>query len=777
MIKPEFEALLVADGTNRDAPSRRVTALHYSLVALFAIVLTLLSPRGKSYEFSRFTIGSVSSARVIAPFDFEILKSPDELHDERLRASDGVLPVLVRDNTAEDSTRQRLQAFEVATRQLFTALPAEWLAATADSSEDYSSGKGEPFLKGSQAIASQFKIRISGDQWRLLFRLYLTQRGRGGASLSEFFGKIAPEALIPIYSRGLLKEPYTELAEAGKSVVVRHGIEEESIALDSLTESSRLAPVLNSLLAAPMSSISLGRPNEVEAAAGLIAALALPNLEFNHDETTRRRDAAIASVPLAKGFVKQDELIVDSHIRITQEHFDKLNSLAVKRAEQTAQLGGWHALLPTFGQFVLAGVLSLFLWVSIALARASVWRERKQLLLIFGIVSLALVFYRFLPVSPELARQLLPSAAVGMLLTILFDRGVAALGVIVLALSAGFVHGNDFQTVATALGLRGASIISIRSLNSRKDVLRGGFYIGAVAAVIATGFHFANYTSTETFFGEILAAVGNGVFTPMLVLGIMPLVEGLFGVSTDLTLLELVDLNRPLLRELAIKSPGTYHHSLMVGSLAEAAAREVGANPILTRAGAYYHDIGKIEIKEYFIENQETGSSNIHDQLPPTKSADIVIGHVQRGLELAAKHKLPPNVTAFITEHHGQTRLAFFHAKAQRELGQNVAESRFRYPGPKPASKETGILMLADVVEAATRSLDHPTPLELRETVDRLVATRLGEGDLDNCPLTLSELQRIKDSFLRVLIGMHHQRISYPEKSTDTGIRPELAAG
>jgi len=150
---------------------------------------------------------------------------------------------------------------------------------------------------------------------------------------------------------------------------------------------------------------------------------------------------------------------------------------------------------------------------------------------------------------------------------------------------------------------------------------------------------------------------------------------------------------------------------------------------------------------------------------------------VQRGLELAAKHKLPPNVTAFITEHHGQTRLAFFHAKAQRELGQNVAESRFRYPGPKPASKETGILMLADVVEAATRSLDHPTPLELRETVDRLVATRLGEGDLDNCPLTLSELQRIKDSFLRVLIGMHHQRISYPEKSTDAGIRPELAAG
>lgn len=767
----------MSDASPKEGLPFKATWRHYSLAVGFAIILTFLAPRGKSLEFSHITLGSVSPARIIAPFDFEILKSQSELQEERQRASDSILPVLVREPMAEDSTRARLRVFGEALGEFFASLPADWLAATVDSSEEYAGGKGEPFVKGSKAIAERFGIRISGDQWRFLFRLYLAPKGRGGAMLREFFRKIAPEALNPIFAHGLFDRPRSEIARETSFITVKDGIEEEVTPIDSLSGPIGMRERLKIVLAPPMGVIGLGQSNEVDVAAGLVAALALPNLIYNAAETNRRRDAAVATVPLAKGFVKQDELILDSHIRVTQEHLDKLNSLAVKRAEQTAQTGGWQAWLPTVGQLILACVLSLFLWVSLALTRPLVWRELKLLFLFGGLLLAALFFLRWLPVSPEMARQLLPAAAVAMLLTIIFDRGIAALGLIVFALASGFIQGNDFQTTATALGMGGTAIVSIRSLNSRKSVLRSGFYIGAIAAVIAAAFHFANYSSNETFWGELLAAVGNGVFSPMLVIGVMPLVEGVFGISTDLTLLELVDLNRPLLRELAIKSPGTYHHSLMVGSLAEAAAREIGANPILTRAGAYYHDIGKMEIKEYFIENQETGSHNIHDRLPPTKSADIVIGHVQRGMDIAIKHKLPPQVAAFITEHHGQTRLAFFHAKAQRELGSIVDESRFRYPGPKPGSKETGIMMLADVVEAATRSLDHPTPAELRETVDRLVATRLEEGDLDNCPLTLSELQQIKDSFIRVLIGMHHQRISYPGKFTESGITPEKALG
>jgi len=210
-----------------------------------------------------------------------------------------------------------------------------------------------------------------------------------------------------------------------------------------------------------------------------------------------------------------------------------------------------------------------------------------------------------------------------------------------------------------------------------------------------------------------------------------------------------------------------------VGSLAETAAREIGANTLLTRAGAYYHDIGKMVNKEYFIENQETGSRNIHDSLPPAKSAEMVISHVRQGLELAEKYRLPPQIRTFISEHHGLSRQAFFYAKAKDEKGGDVDESLFRYPGPKPQSRETGILMLADTVEAAIRSMDDHSPAELTETVDNLIRVRLSEGDLDECPLTLREIGKIRDAFVQVLSGIYHQRIPYPGQESKTETIPE----
>lgn len=201
----------------------------------------------------------------------------------------------------------------------------------------------------------------------------------------------------------------------------------------------------------------------------------------------------------------------------------------------------------------------------------------------------------------------------------------------------------------------------------------------------------------------------------------------------------------------------------MVGSLAESAARAIGANALLTRAGAYYHDIGKMVNKEYFIENQETGSENIHDKLPPSESAAIVINHVTRGIEIAEKFRLPPQVTAFISEHHGTTLATYFYSKAIKERGIKIKDDTlFRYPGPKPQSRETGILMLADVVEAATRVMGNRTVEEVRETVSKLVRSRMTDGDLDQCPLTLHEVNIIADAFVQTLSGIHHQRISYP---------------
>lgn len=750
-------------------PPRGATASwwHFVIGVGLALLLAFLAPRGKSPEFAHLTVGRISPAKIIAPFDFEVLKSPVELKEERDRAEASVLPVLVRSDTATAGSPARLSTFERESAAMLAGLPPDWLAAAADSSEEWEGGQGEPFIRGSGELSRRLGVHISVDVWRFLFRLHA--RDRHGVEYRRFFETTAPAVMQRILAVGLFDAGRDRILAAKGIAAVLHGNEEGTLLLDSLITPDEVKSRAALLLSGEDGLLAGDGEPEVEAAADLIARLTAPNLLYDEEETARRRDVAVAHVPLAKGFVKQDELIIDRHIRVTPEHLDKLNSLAVKRAELAGERGGLSALLPTVGYVMLMALLVAFLMVGMAAARPQTWRDWRLMLLLTLIIAGSLIFFRLVPVRFGLSRQLLPAAFGALLLTILLDRGVAALGVVVLALGGGFIQGNDFQTASFALATGGVSIMALRSLQARRDVMRTGLGVGAVSVVLVIGFQLASYSADQSLWEELGIALASALLSPMLVLGVVPLIEGACGLSTDLTLLELVDLNQPLLRQLALKSPGTYHHSLMVGSLAEAAAREVGANPLLTRAGAYYHDIGKIEIKEYFIENQETGSENIHDRLPPSRSAQIVIEHVTRGLDLAAQHKLPPQIRAFITEHHGRTRLAYFYAKAQRELGRGVSEASFRYPGPKPQSKETAILMLADGTEAAARSLDHPSPQDLRELVEKLVTVRLAEGDLDQCPLTLREIGRAKEAFLRVLMGMHHQRIQYPDQPEPGG--------
>ena len=248
----------------------------------------------------------------------------------------------------------------------------------------------------------------------------------------------------------------------------------------------------------------------------------------------------------------------------------------------------------------------------------------------------------------------------------------------------------------------------------------------------------------------------------LLALGILPIAETFTGITTNQTLLELTDLNRPLLRKLSLEAPGTYAHSINVANLAEAAARAIGANSLLVRVGVYYHDIGKLKKPHFFVENQPRGL-NPHDKLKPTNSAAIVREHVLEGLEMADDAKLPPEVAAFITEHHGTQRIGFFYEKAKElEPDAKLEVSDFTYPGPKPQSKETAIVLLADSVESAARTLQDPTPENITELVDRIVGAKLADRQLDQAPLTLRELNTIKEQFVKVLSGMYHHRLDYP---------------
>jgi len=241
----------------------------------------------------------------------------------------------------------------------------------------------------------------------------------------------------------------------------------------------------------------------------------------------------------------------------------------------------------------------------------------------------------------------------------------------------------------------------------------------------------------------------------------------LFGFATDITLLELSDLNRPLLKRLALEAPGTFHHSIVVGSLAEAAAKEIGANSLLARVGAYYHDIGKMEIAEYFIENQ-VGLKSKHDSITPTMSALILASHVKRGRQMAENADLPDEVMNFIEEHHGTMIMSYFYNKALEQGASPDIEPEFRYPGPPPQTKEAAILMLADGVEAASRTLEDPKPARIVALAQSIIDSRYHAGQLEECDLTLSDLGKIRDAFAKILTGVFHQRVPYPSLKTAT---------
>ncbi len=761
---PEIES------ESRPKNEKFVTWWHYSLAICFIILLTLIAPRGKSPEFAHLSIGSISPAKIIAPFDFEILKNSEELETERDYAASEVLPLFIKNDTTKAIALKKFAEFGSEVASLIESLPDGWLKIESDSTDSWNEKGGEAFLKGSRNISDKYGLHLNWEQWSFLFKLYLSAPNHNKYNI--LFSKTGPDVMTHLYRSGVCASQNDDLPHGVKLVAVLNGNVETVILLDSLNKPNRNALLIHEYIFDSMNRYGIDSVS-VKIETAILSQFLIPNLVYNPEETERRRESAVNSVPLAKGFVIQDELIIDSHIKVTEDHLDKLNSLAVKRAELSVDRGGVASLLPIIGQLVIIALLTAFMMFGVSVSKPEVWSNWQKMLLLLLVLASVLLFFRVVPIGFGLSRQLFPAAFTALLLTILLGRTIAALGLVTLALAGGFLQGNDFQTTTYALANGGVAIMALRSLQARKDLIKTGIYLAGVSLVMVAGFYLVTYEGDGSFWAETGLALGMAFVSPMLVLGIVPLIESLFGITTDLTLLELVDLNRPLLRQLALKSPGTYHHSLMVGSLAESAARVIGANSLLTRAGAYYHDIGKIDIREYFIENQETGSENIHDRLAPSESARIVIEHVNRGMELASQHKLPPEIKMFITEHHGKTKLAYFYSKAQREQGKKVDESRFRYAGPKPQTRETAILMLADGIEAATRSLDHPSQQDLREMVDKFVSLRLAEGDLDECPLTLKEITHIKEAFLKVLLGMHHQRIQYPDSSQGVENTPE----
>jgi len=490
----------------------------------------------------------------------------------------------------------------------------------------------------------------------------------------------------------------------------------------------------------------------------LISNRLQPNLTFDNRLTSRLEKEAVDDLSTTRGMVLKGEAIVSKGSVVNDEVYQKLESYK-KAFEDNARTTG-NPRLVLLGQFLLVGIMITLLMVFLYLFRRDIYEDNRLVSLILLVVT-AMLFTLSLALKLELPNlYYIPYCIVPIIIRILFDTRLALNIHLLVVLIAGFFVPNSFEFAYFELTAGMVSIYSIKNLIRREQFL--------ISALIITVTYFAAFLGISLIREGSLKTIDWMDFLPFVVSVLLTLLaypliyifEKLFAITSDITLIELTNTNAPLLREMAFSAPGTFQHSLQVANLAENAIYTIGGNALLVRAGALYHDIGKLENPLYFIENQS--GFNPHDRLQYQESAQIIIGHVRKGAELARKANIPEIVIDFIRTHHGDTRVDYFYQSFLKNFPEKfVDENTFRYPGPIPFSKETGVLMLADSVEAASRALKEPDEKSLSDLVDRIVKYKLDQNQLSDSNITLKEIETIKTIFKRMLMSIYHVRIDY----------------
>ena len=712
--------------------------LRAFLFLALAGLITLLYPTARRYEYDAFREGKIAGEEVIAPSAFRVLKGDEELSAEVQFARDQVSPVLVDDPSVP---QQRLAA----TDRFFSLLVKMPRAATADSALR--------LIK-----LEQPRIGRVSDESLLLF----LEAARGKAKRLQDLRRVVEGILSRIYQAGLVESRGENLGNGQSGFSVLRDGSERQVAADAVYDLAGTADRLQRDIGAGLPGATTA---ETRALYELTDALLTPNLSFAPEETGRRREAAAEGVSDVKGQVLQGERIVDKHDRITSDHIDKLRSLA-RHLEQTRGEDPYVSALQAGGRAVLSALLLAILFVFLKASRPAIYRRTSSIVL-FGILMLMPAFVAWYATGhTSITPYLVPVALSVMLATVLYDAEVGLVIAIVSSALCATILGNlQYGIVFLITGATGA--YSVREVHHRGDFYRSIIYLGAAYTLTigATAVLLYNHTSVGEFADRVRWDVVFGVFTAcasaVLTVGLLPIFESVFNVVTTITLLELSDLNRPLLRNLAIRAPGTYSHSIVMASLSEAAADAIGADRLLVRVGCYYHDIGKMIRPHYFIENQK--GINPHDELQPRMSALILISHVKEGIELAEEEGLPRAIINLIPQHHGTGEIASFkHRALERGDKQAVRDEDFRYPGPKPQTKEAGIINVADAVESATRTLSGTAPDQIRGMVQTIVKGRFTSGELDECDLTLRDLTKIQAAFMPILEATRHSRVPYP---------------
>ena len=713
---------------------------RFILLLLTALLLTLLIIPSQHFMAIRYQAGDIATSDIRATQDYLLEDRP--LTEKKRSAAEAAAPYVYTYNA--NAALEVTQRFEKA-----LALVRE--AEIRDNADDRNALQ--------DALSRVLGVQLTSSELDALLRIKSDR-----ALLSEI-RRLADR----LFNWKVVADNKAFATDRQHGILLIDSETKREIAAGDFTGFVDLAKAGNML--AGMKIVMGGSPRDLQVITGLLAKVIRPNLQFDREATDAKKRETRDAVRPVLYQVKRGEMVVRVGERISAEQALKLENIFAARS-------GIGRLFMGIG---ILGLILVLLYFPYRFARKNIrkFNPSNKDLLFLALLTLCIfvVLKTALAISAAMGSPfpsidtanyfyLFPFAAAAMLVRIIINSEVALVYCAICAPLFGIMFNNSLPVVIYALlgGVVGAH--GVRQCKDRSTILTAGMKVAVVNLAMALSFQLFNdrLFTVQTLYCVIFAAAG-GIINAIFVTGTVPLIETLFSYTTDIKLLEQANFNSPVLRELMARAPGTYHHCVLVGNLVEAAAEVINANPLLARVAAYYHDIGKISKPLYFIENV-CDAENRHDRLSPSMSALILISHVKEGGELAKEHRLGQPIIDIIRQSHGTGLITYFYQKAKKNAaleGKEVDEREFRYPGPKPQTREAGLVLLADHVEAASRTLADPTPARIQGMVQKIINNIFIDGQLDECELTLKNLHEIAKSFNRILTGIYHQRIEYPE--------------
>ncbi len=740
-MKQTFKIIYRSISSSLKKPTIRNLFFFLLLIIIIATVLLSFNVIGSTYDYN---IGDVSGEDIRSPGDIHY-SIDSETEMEKRRVAEMVPLVFDKDQSV---LIERLKVAEALFNRVQETLEENPPIGTDDRTFQLVALKSRlpKYLKYNDTILLEI---LKHDHPRELRR-------------------IVNRILIYLFDRGILREPYNNpLGINNKNVSIRTiNVAEETDEISTRLENLYTIDDVKKNLYKVCYSIAPNlKKDQLKAVYSIVKRNIRPNLVFNGEESKRRINESVKSVKPIMGLLKKGQTIVREGDTITTEALKKIKILNKYTSTTNINyiIGVFilqFSFLISFGYFaviyhenlnldnktplILFTLLLFFIFCTFFISR------------IENIQSSKLVFALFLPIP-----------FVTMIIAILYNVYLSMMVGIYLIFFSYAISSASFESLILAFSSALGGAFVVGDVEKRTEFLRGGFILGLLNSLIVISVGLMEELSLNHVIKNVELSFGNGLINAVLALGFIPLYENVFGYTTKFKLLELSDLNASIFKRMLIRAPGTYNHSLMVANMAEAACKDIGANAMLARVGGYYHDIGKIENAGIYIENKVDDKRTKH--LSPKEYTQLIISHVEKGVKLAKKNGLPNSIIDFIREHHGNSTMTYFYHQAlelvnNSEEADELNKSDFQYPGPRPHTRESAVVMLADSVEAAARSLQEPTYIKLEGLVRKITYNKLNEGELEFSDLTMSDLNKIQKSFLRVLYGIFHSRIEYPER-------------